>query len=485
MKFKELLKNWGLEFLIFGWFFFVLYPFGPGTTFDSVSFLQAGDNLLSKGAYLHSGPEGLEFAAHRFPLYPVIAALFALAPKGLLFLQLLLFGGSVVVFRRYLKEIGAPKYFIIFFGLFFVITNYYCLWTESLFGLLFLMLLWFLAKEKRPNPIWPITFLLVLLCLTRMVGFVSAGSLFLAYLFINRKPRAVLSLMVGLLTIVGWTLLGTFKLGNTARPFMAHLPNANDFLNFLESLGGLLTSDIHPYLSIFLGGILFVLPLLYLFKILKDKVLMSLLDWFLVIHFYAYIVFLFLSSAFIDASIPFELRTSFPLYLNLIALAAVAQSSVLTSDKFKARMKFILPKVLILCFGLTIISNLNLRENGVGYNSKDWRAFKFTSQLTNISADRIYCNDQGPIQYFSEAEVNTFLLPEKTNLYSQESNPTYKEEMDVLFYELTSSDAIVWIRNGVTAEVYVSYDELKLLKGFEVVYDDWLCLILKKKDELH
>lgn len=485
MKFKELLQNWGLEFLILAWFFFILYPFGPGVTFDSVSFLEAGDNFYSGNGYLHSGSEGLEFAAHRFPFYPLLVSLFDLAPKGLLILQMLLFGGCLLVFRSFLKELRAPKYFLIFFGLFFIVTNYYCLWTESLFGLLFLLLLWLVAKEKRPNPIWPIALLVVLLCLTRMVGFVSAGSLFLAYLFINRKPRGVLTLMVGILTIIGWTLLGTYQLGNTARPFVSHLPDFSDFVHFLESLGGLLSANIHPLLSISLGVILFVLPVIYLFRIWKDKVLMSLLDWFLIIHFYAYIVFLFLSAAFIDASIPFELRTSFPLYLNLIALAAVAQSSVLVSDKFKARMKFILPKLLILCFGLSIFSNLNLRANGVGYNSKDWRGFKFTSQLANISAERIYCNDQGPIQYFSEVETSTFLFPEKQNLYSKQKNTTYQEEMDVLFHNLTSADALVWIRNGVTADVYITYEEIKELEGFNVVYDDWLCIILKKKDELH
>ena len=72
MKFKELLQNWGLEFLILGWFFFVLYPFGPAVTYDSVSFLEAGGNFLFNGEYVHSGAEGLEFAAHRFPLYPII-----------------------------------------------------------------------------------------------------------------------------------------------------------------------------------------------------------------------------------------------------------------------------------------------------------------------------------------------------------------------------------------------------------------------------
>lgn len=481
MKFKELLRNWGLEFLILGWFFFVLYPFGPGITFDSVSFLQAGGNLLNEGLYLHSGVEGLEFAAHRFPLYPVIASVFEYVSYGLLILQFALFSASLLVFRRFLKQLNAPKYFLIFFGLFFVITNYYCLWTESLFGLLFVLLLLQISKENRPNPIWPIALLIGLLCLTRMVGFVSAGSLFLAYLFINRKPRAVFALMIGILTIVGWTLLGTYQLGDTARPLSMHLSDFGDLIDLIDSLGGLFIPNIHPAFSITIGIILFVMPILYLLKIWKDKVLMSLLDWFLVIHFYAYIIFLFLSSTFIDASIPFGLRTSFPLYLNLIALAAVGQTSVLMTDKFKARLKFILPKFLILGFAFGVFSALELRSNGVGFNSKEWREFKFTTQLQNLSADRIYCNDHGPIQYFAKEEANTYLLPEKQNLYSEIKNPTYQEEVDVLLHDFSSSDLIVWVRNGITSEVYLTYDELKELEGFEVVYDDWLCLILKPK----
>ncbi|MFT4600228.1 MAG: hypothetical protein ACI857_000402 [Arenicella sp.] len=478
---KELLKNWGLEFLILAWFFFVLYPFGPGTTFDSVSFLQAGDNLLNEGLYLHSGKNGLEFAAHRFPLYPIITSVLNLVPKGLILFQLLLFSGTILLFRRFLAELNAPKYFLLFFGLYFILTNYYCLWTEGLFGLLFIALLILIAKENRPNPIWPIAVLIGLLCLTRMVGLVSAGSLFLAYLLINRKPRAVLALMIGLLTIIAWTIIGSYYLGETARPFATHLPEFKDFVDLIESLGGLLTPAIHPVLAISLGAILFVLPALYLIKVWKDKVLMSLLDWFLIIHFYAYIIFLFLSLTFIDASIPFGLRTSFPLYLNLIALGVVSQTSVLMTDKWKSKMKYVLPKALILFFGISVFSSLTLRENGVGYNSKEWNDFAFTNQIEELGLRDVFTNDHGPIQYFSQFYTNTYLLPEKKNLYSQIENQTFREEMDVLIHDFPPNNLIIWIRNGITTDVYSNYDELKELEGFEVVYDDWLCLILKPK----
>ncbi|MDA7803928.1 hypothetical protein N8987_05070 [Crocinitomix sp.] len=483
--FNALLHNWGIEVLLCVWFIFVLFPQGPGITFDSVSFIEIGKNLFSTGNYAHTGPNGLEFASERFPLYTLLIAPLNGNTIGLFICQSVLFIGSLLVFRRFLKTAHAPKYFLLFFGFYVFIANYYSVWTESLYGLLMLLIINQIQKESGKKAIKYIAVLLVLLCLTRLVGIVIGGALTLAY-FIKKKPKsALITLLAVLLTVGFWVLYGKLVHDSQAR-FIHYNPISTlNWLAMPRSIGSfLLPPSANDSIRIILGCLLCVLPALFIFLQWSKRESIRLIEWFLVIHFYAYIVFIWVSIALIDACIPVEFRTLFPLYLNLLALLVVYQTTPLFTAVFKSKIKYILPKILILLLIYNGYETLSLRNNGTGYNSAQWDDFKFKEEIKLTDASVVFTNDQAAVNYCANYGQHLKLLNEKYNLHSLIKNESYQETYDETIASIASNPKtkIIWVRNGITQDIYPSYEELKADPRLKVIYDDWLCLILESAD---
>lgn len=484
MLIKQILKDWGLEALILFLFVWVLVPFGPGVTFDSVSFFEAGDHFWSRGEYTHVGPDGYqEFAAHRFPMYPLILSLFS-GHWWLILLQTSLFAGSILFFRWFLNLLKAPKYFLLLFATVPFILNYYCLWTEGLYGLFFLALLVYLKKEENYQPIIWIALIVTLLCLTRIVGITIAGSLLVAYLMEYRARRGMLIFALGTTVLLFWTLIGAYFLGSTARTFAQHPIDLTDTFYLLVEFGKWFTPAEWVWIPFVIGILIVLFPLALAIRFWKSRMDKGILFWFLIIHFYAYLVFIILAKSFLDASVAWGARTYFPLFLNYIALLAVLQSGNIFKQEVRDKMRYILPKVVLVVVAINGISVWNLRSTGVGYNSTDWRQFEFINILpAHANRNLVYTNDQAALLFHGISNSTAKLLPEKKNLFNRKENDAYTAEMDVVIHELQQDPAseIVWIRNGVTAEVYPSYEELREHPDLEIVYDDWLCLIMKAK----
>ena len=482
MTLKRTLQNWGMVSLLLLLFVFLLVPYGPAVTFDTVSFLQAGDTFWAEGKYVHYAADGgLEFAAHRFPLYPLMLSLFYGFTKGAFVLQCLLFFGTLTGLRFFLKSRQLSPYPLLLLATFSVVLCYYCLWTEALYGLLFVWLMYALSKEDDYQPFYWIAGLVVLLCLTRMVGVVVGGSLFLAYLIESRKLRGWLVLVVAVFVVGGWTLLGTYHLGETARPLAFHPINLQDILDLFTHLGQWILAYDVGVINALLGIVLFCLPLLFIWMSRRSSEKRGVLFYFLTIHFYAYIGFLFFSKSFIDQSIPIESRTLFPLFINLIGLGVLFVTFEGFSEKLRKKLRFFMPILIIPVLAFNGIHLYRLKHTGVGYTSKEFQSFWFVEILDELDGDVVYTNDQATLYLYAPQIEQPELLPQKKDLYSGEENKTYEAEMDVMFHELEEAEKgmIIWIRNGVTADVFPAYEELKEHPDFEIVYDDWLCLVLE------
>jgi hypothetical protein len=365
-----------------------------------------------------------------------------------------------------------------------MLLNYYSLWTEGLYGLLFILLLIGLKKEDHYRPALWIGLLLGLLCFTKMVGLVCGGALLLAYCFQKRYLRGVLVCLISSVVISFWVMLGTNYLGETARPLMGHFISFQDIKAVFQTAGeGFLPAGVNPVLSIIIGVSLVFSPLFYLIKHWKIKASLSLLEWFLLIHFYAYIAFVLISKSLIDASIPIEVRTFFPLYLNLFVLLVLSIQAEGFSDKLKGQFNYLFPKSILILVVWNVFFLVEFRELGLGYNSADWQSFEFPKEIENLNAKVLYTNDQSAINYFTQFKLNPTLLAEKKNLYSLLKNDLYKEEYDGMIGSLSENKLarIVWVRNGITAAIYPTYEDLKNDPSLEIIYDDWLCLILKAK----
>ena len=481
MIIKRILKDWGLEVLILSFFIVVIIPFGAGITFDSVSFFQAGENFWSSGKYIHYGPTELEFAAHRFPLYPIIVGLFRSFDPNLLALQIILFTALIAVFRRFLNEQKSPKYFLLALATFPFVFNHFNIWTESLYAVLFVwILLELYQEEKYQRGIW-IAVIVVLLCLTRMVGVVVAGSLLVAYLIDKRPLRGVLYCIVGLAIIVSWTLLGKFYLGETARELAYHPVSAQDLWYLIVEFGKWITPVDIAWIPFVVSICLMLLPVVLALRAWKNRHEVGVLFWFLIIHFYAYISFIVLSKMFIDASIPFGVRQLYPLIINYLGILIMMQNSMVLNEKIKAKIRFVFPKLLILIVGMNVSSIWFLHDNGVGYNSKEWQDYEFPEEIGKLSTSLVYTNDTAPIYLFGNDFDQVVSLPQKKDLYSQQLKPEYQASLDVSLFILEQSldGKIIWVRNGITADIYPSYEELRDHPRLDVLYDDYFCLILE------
>ncbi|MBD3638386.1 MAG: hypothetical protein HUJ25_13625 [Crocinitomicaceae bacterium] len=481
MVFKQILKDWGLEALILFLFVFIILPYGPGITFDSVSFFQAGDHFWSSGKYVHFAADGsLEFAAHRFPLYPLLIGAARSVDWSLLVVQIILFAAFLASIRNLLNDLKSPKYFLLLLATFPVFLNFFAVWTESLYAVLFVVLLVELRKEEEFRPaIWLIA-IVILLCFTRMVGIVVAGSLLLAYIIDKRPLRGLVLFISGTSVIITWTLLGTYYLGKTAREVSFNALHLWDLWYVFTDFGSWIAPASFEWLPFLVGVCLYVLPLWFAFKAWKHRHEVGVLFWFLIIHFYGYVVFVVLCKMFLDASIAFDVRTFFPLIVNYVGIFIVVQNSAIFGDAFRQKFRYIVPKLSVIIVAVNFMAIWMLRSNGLGYNSKEWNDFAFVSELESLDTKNIYTNDQAACYLYTENVSKTALLPQKMDLYSREKLDTYQAEMDVLLHEIKAQNAkIVWIRNGITGDVFPSYEELKELSELEVIYDDWLCLILQ------
>lgn len=482
MKFIQIWKDWGLESLIFLLFVIIILPYGAGVTFDSISFFQAGDNFWSQGRYVHFAANGeLEFAAHRFPLYSLLLALFNFSSIGIVIFQTAIFGGFLLAFRSFLNGLKAPKYLLLFLVSLPIILNFYCLWTEGLYAFLFFFLLIQLKKEDGFQSAFWIAILITGLCLTKMVGLVVVFALLIAYSFEKRALRGLLLLGVGVTIIVIWTWLGAYHLGETARTFEMRTFEWSELSFIASELGSWLTPAKYVVIPLITGICLLVFPFFLILKAIRYREEVGVLGWFLFVHFYGYLAFIVASKLFIDASIPFDFRTLFPIIINVIAILAWFHSSSVPSEKSKERASYLLPKIVILIVVLNAYGLFNLRENGVGYNSKSYRDYAFIEVLKALPNELVYTNDQSAISYFSPQISKPILLPEKMNLYTKEKNKTYSAEMDLMMLDLTENQnsKIIWIRNGITESIYIDYEELKTSSSFKVIFDDWVCLILE------
>lgn len=458
-------------------FILIIIPYGPGVTFDSISFFQVGENFWSDFNYTHLGEDGNDiFAAHRFPLYPLIVGVFSMLPYGPTALQIILFAAFSFMFFRFLERLNLSLFFGFSILIFPIIVSFYAIWTESLFMVLTLSIIvkiwdYQIAESKRTLRI--IFLLIFLLCLTRLVGLALAGSIFLYFLFQKKWKNALLSIIAALVPFICWTLLGIYNIGETARNFTFHAQNEIGF-KIVFALGESFIPTnlgVGTIVQLASGSVVIALPVFLLF--IFRQVTYSKFLLLLVVHFYAYLILLIFCILFIDVSIPLETRTLLPAIFTLIVLFIFCVHSISSKNK----NRFILIPLLI--FGLSANSLYNLMQKGLGYSSKEWTEFKFVEQLKTLSAKTIYTNDQHAVWFISGKK--SIQLPQKSDLYSQKINSNYVIDMNQMSNQLLPGEEIVWIRSGATSAIYPTYEEIKLMDGLEIIYDDWLCVILTKK----
>lgn len=461
----------------------ILLPFGPGITNDSLLYLECGDHLFSKNGFTVIGHDGeLAFAADRFPVYPVLLKLLSFCGIQPILFQLLLFILFSFLLLRVLVafSLSGSRLLVTAIALisllFPFVLVYYNLWTEGLYLVLFLLtvLLFYSGKNRS------LLMLLILLSLTRMVGLTVGIAIALVWIVNKEYAKAASAFFASILPVVAWYFAGFLLGAENSRHFSIHWIASFTLNQFFETTGSLISSD--STVQTMLGIIISLLPAFIAFRhFLSGKKIMDKTLLFLIILFYVYPLFLFFSISFLDYSTPMDYRILAPQFLVMLLIL----SKVMLKKNSKP---LIIAVPLMLLSGLSFFLHAedydNLHKNGYGYHSKESQHFTFVSVIKNLPKNfRWYSNTVHGVYHI--AGKNSHELPLKFDIHDNTTNKNYETAWHQLLHEFNDTTAIiVWIRSGATEKSFITYEELKNTEGFHVMYDDWLCLVMSSHENL-
>ena len=359
--------------------------------------------------------------------------------------------------------------------LFPFILVFYNLWTEGVF--LILLLITILVYNTKKN-ILVLLILLSLLSLTRMVGLTVGISIAIAWMLQKKYAQSVSAILFSVLPVAAWAMVGFWLGHSNSRQLSIHWISDIQIQQFFATLGSLLINGTSwqtlPGILLFATPALLSGNFFFKHKITDQKI------FFLIILFYIYPLFLFLSVSFLDHSTPMDERILAPQFLLLLLIV----SHFLLKNQSLSN-KIIAPLLLLIILSLAIRAKdyRTLFENGYGYNSKESKLFKFRSVIENLPQNTRWYTNQVHGVYHQTGKI-AFELPLKFEIHNNRPNPGYESEWQNRLPEIiNSSGTIVWIRSGAFEKSFISYEELKATDGLSVVYDDWLCLVMSGMKE--
>jgi hypothetical protein len=470
----------GIISLFFSW---IMNPFGPGISNDSLLYLETGNHLFTGNGFSVIGHNGnLVFASDRFPVYPVLLKLFSSIGLKPAVIQILLFTefAFLVVLLLFSFSEENNKWLTIIFSalalLYPFILVYFNLWTESVYLILLLMIILAFNSDKK---LWLILFLLVMLSLTRMAGITVGISIALTWIVLKKYSKAMIAFCVSVLPVITWWYAGIVSNPENSRQLNIHWITPFTVRQFFECLGSLIS--LTASFQLFLGIAIFILPAILYYRNSFIKNYTDKTFLFLISMFYVYPLFLFFSISFIDYSTPMDYRILAPELLIFLLILTNWFLNISSVDWKKS-----IPLIAVLCLSCMLHAKdyINLHENGSGYNSKEDHSFKFNDVIRKLPKDVTWYTNMTHGIYFKTGKI-AHELPLKFDIHKNVLNESYQGEWKKLSQTIQdSSGIIIWIRSGAFEKSFISYDELKATSGFVVLYDDWLCLILSNPKNL-
>ena len=465
-------------------FIWIILPFGPGMSNDSLLYLECGDHLFSGKGFTVIGHIGnLTFASDRFPFFPIALKTFSYIGITPLIFQILSFCIFSFLLMRVLISFSPAGNRLLFSILAFLtllfpfVLVFYNLWTEGVFLILLLITILIYNTEKN---ILVLLILLALLSLTRMVGLTVGISIAIAWMLQKKYAQSVSAIFFSVLPVAVWAMVG-FWLGNeNSRQLSIHWISFIQIQQFFATLGSLLINGTSwqtlPGILLFVTPALLSAKFFFKHKITDQKI------FFLIILFYIYPLFLFLSLSLLDHSTPMDERILAPQFLLLLLIVS---HFLLKNQSFSNKITAPLLLLTFLSLAIRAKDYRTLHENGYGYNSKETKEFKFQSVIKSLPQNTPWYTNQVHGVYHQTGKI-AFELPLKFEIHNNRPNPGYESEWQNMLPEIiNSSGTIVWIRSGALDKSFISYEELKTMDGLSVIYDDWLCLVMSAKQRIN
>lgn len=435
-------------------------PKGLMVTTDSVAYLQAAENLLGgQGLSLFSGEGQVKPLVHFPPLYPLL-----LAGVGALGLPLLeaarvlnavLYGGTVLLGWWLLRRhSGSQAWSLIGAGVLAVSPILLAVHTramsEPLYLLLSLAALGALVEAaKRPGwrkaclaGVW-----VGLAYLARYAGssLVLTGAVVLGLQRGVGVPERARRLAAFAVPAVGpqalwmarnWLLAGTA----TNRTLAWHPPDPA----FLKRPIGLLWTWLLPFKFTYPAllaslALLAAVGLLLALRFWRNRhrlpsealarLASPTLAWVCVLHVALYLAVLVGTIVLLDASTPFDLRLTAPVYLALV-LALFARLPGWLEGRWAGKAAVVLAGALLLSYslrGVDLAAAMRQSPGGLGFEG--WQDSEVLQLTAGLPADWVYYTDNPEALYFYTGKTG-YLFPQSLDPVTQRGRSDFERALD-------------------------------------------------------
>jgi 4-amino-4-deoxy-L-arabinose transferase-like glycosyltransferase len=452
---------------------------GIGVGYDSMFYLTSAKSLLAGlGLQWMGGGGALKPLVHYPPMYP-----FALASLGATgiditsaarWISAALFGVNVIMAGWLVPRStqgtswGAVFAAALVLASPIMLENHLEAMSEPLF-FVFLLLAWGLLAMFLDRPLgW-----VLVACglasgaaaLTRYVGPAIIAGVVLAILILDRRPRrrrlAAISIygIAALGPLCLWYVRNFVETGSaTNRILNFHPIGKTDLITGIQSvvlwvtpaaasvrvqalIGGLVTT------AFVLGVLWAVLPMSAARKVSAPYRRSTRLVVILVTFALCYVVLLFISKLFLDASTRFTNRILSPLYLAVVLSALIiAIDGYIRSKRLWARGAILTFSILLLGgYATRSVQLIRVTEaDGLDFGDREWRASEAIAWLRSVPSDTIvYSNEATPIQFLTG--LPAYNIPERIDSVQGRMRADYFSSLEEMRSRLQGPGAILVI----------------------------------------
>ncbi len=459
-------------------------PYGMGLVNDSVGYIAGARNIIAGNGYSRLTGNASPIPITNYPpLFSILISGLMLTGMDALVsakvLNITLFGGNIFLVGLMARRLTQSTSYAFLAALFFTISSpifvaHTYTMTEPLYiflSLLALMVYLNYLKQRR--------YLLLIIAglltggtiLTRYVGASVFLTIALAMAILPEKAKngikpfifklkAIAMYAVSSLALpVIWLLRNFLVSDNPANRQLAYHPipaykineGLENFWGWLLPERGNLVGRFLPYLGILLIVglvVLFALTVTWLIRLHKttreiDKVV----DHAIFINLAytnIYLAVLMLSLLFVDASPIFEHRILAPFYIQLLVLSAWWLSWLASKKLLGKVIAGLAALFLIISFaGDSLDIMKQLRQEGQGFASTDWRESELINEVKNLPKITVYTNKATALYLL--ADRPSYVLPSPINPATNAPRENYAQDVEEIRQNVLSGNAVMVI----------------------------------------
>lgn len=465
--------------------------YAPGTTIDSLIYIDAAEHLSSGEGIYTSGPNGEDMPLTHFPpMFPFILGLLKLTGLSVLsaagWLNVILAGVNTFLVARLMRSIAPFKAYpaIIAAVLFAIspVTTYVHtkVWSEPLFITFMLITFLFFKRYFDRSKVIDLVFAGIfsgLAVLTRYAGLPIILSGFIVMMIVHPEPfkkRLRLGLIYslsGIAILAIWLQRNMFSTGSlTDRKMVYHPVSSSHIENAMHTMrqwvlpGDLPAAEWKEWT--FVAVVILIVVSIVSFSIKKSRLNEIIKSYpiqaFLACFSIAYPAFLVWSISFADYIIPLDDRMLFPFYVSVLILVLWLIHKRYTDFNRPASMRYIVGSIILIYAGLSGFSTYKsvkkMKNEGFGLTSIFWgNQMQFSKAIPeNVN---VYSNFYEAVNFHTDYTAK--MIPLKVDPHTNLPNENYSKEMQEIKKEFTFGRSVfVWVSNGATSNYLPSKEEV-------------------------